>query len=201
MTDVLFRRFDALADPADGADWADVRRRARPRRRYAVLLLATAAAAVAAAALAAGNGWLFTSADRQVTAVTHVSFQGQTWRVSLTSRSRHWLSRLCVRLEHPGARTISHGCGSSSLRVLGPPFGARRVDLAGGQIWVGTTLGAITRISIVDAAGHAHTTQPAAAPRGTKTPFRYWVIALDGTTARTIVATTAAGRSIRKALP
>ena len=202
MTDVLTERFAALADLNDDSDWLEVRRRAR-RRRTGVAVPAAIAAALAllaAAAVAAGNGWLFTSHDRQVTAETHVAFRGQTWRVTLTTRSGSWLSRVCVRVSRPGGSTISTGCGASSPTALRPPFGARHVDVAGGQIWAGATAPFIRRIVITDAAGRPHSTRTIGAPRGTKTPFHYWVVALDSSTGRSIVAYDSKGRAIRKAL-
>jgi hypothetical protein len=195
MTDVLLERFAALADTHDDGDWLDVRRRARRWRRLAVPAAVVAAAAVAAAAVAATGGWLFTSHDRQVTAVTHVALHGQTWRVAITTGGR---LRVCVRLSHPGSLTVSAGCGGSATRPLPPPFGARSFDVAGGQIWVGTTIGSTRRIAITDASGHVHTGVTTRAPRGAKTPFRYWAIALDSSTARSIAAFDPRGRVIRK---
>lgn len=185
MTDVLHERFAALADSTDDSDWLDVRRRARGRRRWVVPYVAASAAVVAAAAVAASGGWIFSTNGPRLTAVTHVSLHGTTWRVELT--------RLCLRVSGTAS---AHDCG----RRLGPPFGAQHVDVAGGQIWAGETVGFTRRISITDAAGTAHTATAVKAPRGTKTPFRYWVIALDGTTAKSIAAYDARGRAIRKTL-
>lgn len=198
MTDVLSERFAPLADPTDDSDWLDVRRRARGRRRVVGPAAAVAAAALAAAAFATGNGWLFRSHDRSVTAVSHVSLHGQTWRVTLTSRPLGGLSRLCVRLSGPGG-TRTGGCGKAPSRLLGPPFRARHFDVDGGQIWVGATVGFTRRIAITGADGHVHSTVAIRAPRGTKTPFRYWALAIDSS-ARSITAYGAHGRAITKRL-
>lgn len=196
MTDDLGQRVRALADPIDDSAWLDVRRRARRTRRRPILLAAAAAAAVAAAAsLAAGGGWLFSSQERQVTARTEVTLHGRTWTVSLTSRGG--VSRFCVRLSQAGRPTISGGCGRGVSRLVGPPFGARRIQVDGGQVWVGETLAFVRRIAITDEQGHVHSTRTIAAPKGTKTPFRYWALALDGP-ARSIAAQVPDGRTIRK---
>lgn len=200
MTDVLHERFAALADPIDDSDWLDVRRRARPgRRRHAIVAVAAIAALLAAAAVAAGDRWLFTSQARQVTAVTHVALAGRTWRVSLTTGPGRWLARSCVRLSSPGQQTVTGGCGPRASRLVGPPFGARHFRVPGGQIWVGATVGFTRRISITDVNGHVYTTQAVDAPRGTKTPFRYWALALTAK-ARTITAYDARGRTISRRL-
>lgn len=199
MTDVLLERIAALGDRTDDSDWLDVRRRARGRRRRVVgPVAALGAAALAAAALAAGNGWLFRSHDRSVTAVSDVSLHGRTWHVTLTTRPAGGLSRLCVRLSGPGG-TTTPGCGKAPSRLVGPPFGARHVDVEGGQIWVGATVGFTRRIAITGADGHVYSTSAIRAPRGTKTPFRYWALAI-GSTARSITAYDARGRAITKRL-
>jgi hypothetical protein len=186
MNDVLAARFAALADTRDDSDWLDVRRRARrTHRRVAVAVAAGVAAVIATAAVAAGGGWIFSAHGPRLTAVTRVSLHGTTWRVELT--------RLCLRVS--GGAT-AQDCG----RALPPPFGARHVDVDGGQIWAGETVGFARRISIADAAGTVHTASAVKAPRGTKTPFRYWVIALDGTKATSITAYDAHGRTLRKTL-
>jgi hypothetical protein len=199
MTDVLAERLTALADRSDDSDWLDVRRRARRRSGYVVAGAAAAAAIVAAAGLAARGAWLFSSHDRQVTAVTQVTLHGHTWRVALTTRAGSWLSRLCVELSRPGAATIRGGCGPAFSRLLGPPFGARHFDVDGGQIWTGATVGFARTISITDTSGRVRTTRANAAPRGTKTPFRYWALALP-TPARSISVTGANGRTLTKRL-
>jgi hypothetical protein len=201
MTDDLAQRLQALVDRTDDSDWLDVRRRARsgPRRSLPLVAAVAAATAVAAASLAAGTGWLFRSQDHAVTAQTHVTLHGRTWTVTLTSRAGNWLSRFCARLEQPGRPTISGGCGHVSSRLVGPPFGARRFDVDGGQIWVGATLAFVRRIGITDARGHHYETRPIRPPKGTKTPFRYWALAVDAP-ARSITAYGANGRAIRKRL-
>jgi hypothetical protein len=191
MTDLLTERFAALADSTDDSDWLDVRRRARRAgRRWPTVAAAAVAAAAAAAAVAAGSGWLFTTRDHRVTAVTQVQLGGQTWRVSVTSGGR---LRICVRVSHDATtRTACRG------RLLAPPFGARHVDVAGGQVWAGAAVGFTRRIAITDANRVVHSAATLPAPSGTKTPFRYWAIALDGTTATSIAAYDAHGRSITR---
>lgn len=193
MTDVLFERFSALAEPGDG-DWSEVRRRARRARlRVAVPAAAAAAAIVAAAALAATGGWVFSTRDRHVTAKTQITLAGRTYHVSMSTRGA---GRLCFDVSASGAAT-SVGCrGSGGQPRLGPPFGGLRLDVPGGQIWMGATVGFARRISITDVSGRVHSTQTIAAPHGTKTPFRYWAIALAGTKARSITAYDAKGRRI-----
>jgi len=200
MTDVLGARFAALVDHADDSDWLDVRRRARGRaRRFALPAAAAAASIVAAAALGAGGNWLFSSHDRQVTAVTHVSLHGQSWRVALTTRAGSWLSRLCVDISRPDGSTIDGGCGPSFSRLLGPSFGARHFNVAGGQIWTGATAPYARRVAITDTQGRVYSTRAIAAPRGTKTPFRYWALALDRP-ARSIAVYGANGRVLTRKL-
>jgi hypothetical protein len=200
MTDILLERFTAVADRTDDSDWLDVRRRAHGRRRRRavgpIAALATTAA-VAAAALAAGNGWIFRSHDRSVTAASDVSLHGRTWHVTLTMRPFGGLSRLCVRLSSSGSPAVAGGCGKAPSRLLGPPFGARHFDVDGGQIWVGATIGFTRRIAGAD--GHVYSTAAIRAPRGTKTPFRYWALAV-GSRARSITAYDARGRAITKRL-
>lgn len=200
MTDMLQERFAALADASDDSDWLDVRRRSRRgKRRYAGAVVAAAAAAVAAAALAGGTGWLFSSHDRAVTARTHVSLHGRTWAVSITTAGGRRLLRVCVRVSRPGGPTLSGGCTWTRSRRLGPPFGARHFDVEGGQIWVGAAVGFTRRISITDVNGRVHSTPAIDAPRGTKTPFRYWALAIAAP-ARAITAYGAAGRAISRRL-
>jgi hypothetical protein len=200
MNDVLYERFAVLADRTDDSDWLDVRGRARRgRRHHALAAVAALAAVVAVGAVAAGGRWVFSSQDHRVTAVTQVSLAGRTWRVSLTTGPGRWLPRSCIRLSSPGHQTITGGCGPRVSRLVGPPFGARRFAVPGGQIWVGTTVGFARRIAITGANGRVYAAQTVAAPRGTKTPFRYWALAVDGT-ARTITAYGARGQRISKAL-
>lgn len=201
MTDVLEARFAALADRTDDSDWLDVRRRARRgTRRFALPMAAAGAAIVAAAALGAGGRWLFSAHDRQVTAVTHVSLHGQSWRIVLKTRAGSWLSPLCVSLSRPGTAAIDGGCRGWALsRIGGPSFGARHFEVEGGQIWTGATAPFARRIVITDTQGIVHSTRAIAAPRGTKTPFRYWAIALD-TPARSIAVYGAHGRVLTKRL-
>jgi hypothetical protein len=198
MTDVLQERISAIADRTDDSDWLDVKRRAsRRRRRFVGPAAALVAAAVTAAAVAAGNGWLFHSHDRSVTAVTRVSLHGVAWRVTLTTRPVGGLARLCVRLSSAAGATVSGGCGRAPSRLLGPPFGARHFDIEGGQIWVGAAVGFTRRIAITSADGRVSSTRAITAPRGTKTPFRYWAVAIDSP-ARSITAYDARGRAITK---
>jgi hypothetical protein len=200
MTDVLEARFAALTDRTDDSDWLDVRRRARRRRRgYALPVAAAVAAVIAAAGLAASGTWLFSSHDREVTAVTHVTLHGHVWRVALSTNARRRLGRVCVRVTRAGAPTTDGGCVWSTSRILGPALGARHFDVEGGQIWTGATVGFARKVVITDTSGHTHTTNTIAAPRGTKTPFRYWALALD-TPARSISVYGANGRVLTKRL-
>jgi hypothetical protein len=194
MTDVLAKRFEALAGSAEG-DWHDVRRRARrARARLAVPAAAVAAAIAAAAALAATGGWVFSTSDRHVTATTHVVLRGQTWNVSVTTAGR----RVCFEVsapDHPSPRASCVGLGANRRAE---PFGALALAVPGGQIWVGVTVGFARRIAITDAAGHAYSAPAVAAPKGTKTPFRYWAVAVAGTRARSITAYGANGRKLTR---
>ena len=200
MSDVLHARFAALTDRTDDSDWLDVRRRARCRsRRVSVPLASAAAAIITAAALGAGGTWLFSSHDREVTAVTHVDVRGQTWRVALTTRAGTALSRLCVQLSRPDGSTVDRGCGPAFSRLLGPTFGARHFAVEGGEIWAGATAAFARRVVITDADGHMHSARTIAAPRGTKTRFRYWAVGL-GSRARAIAMYGADGRVLRKKL-
>ena len=195
MTDVLRERFAALADPTDDSDWLDVRRRARhAHTRLAVTVGSAAAVLVATAALAAGGGWLFSTHDRQVTAATSVSLNGKSWRVSITSGT---FGRVCFRIGEPAGKTTCLG----RLGELGRarPFGAAGSRVAGGQIWVGATIGFARRVVITDSAGRTYTANAIAAPRGTRTPFRYWALAVAGT-ANSITAYDAHGHMIRRSL-
>lgn len=194
--DVLFTRFAALADPTDDSDWLDVRRRARrARMRVAVVATASAAAILVAAAVAASNGWMFTTRDRQVTATTSVSLHGKTWRVSITSGT---FGRRCFRIAGPTpTRKICDG-GLKAL-VRARQFGAVGLTVPGGQIWVGASIGFARRIVITNADGRAASTVTMTAPKGTKTPFRYWALAVSGT-ATSITASDGHGHSIRRPL-
>ena len=200
MTDLLEARFAALSDANDDSDWLDVRRRARRRSRRLALPAASAAAAiVAAAALGAGGTWLFSAHDHRVTAVTHVTLHGQAWRVALTTRAGSWLSRLCVQLTRPDGTTVDGGCGPAFSRLLGPASGARHFSVDGGQIWTGATAPFARTIAITDTQGRVYRARAIPAPRGTKTPFRYWAVALESP-ARSVAVYGADGRVIRKKL-
>jgi hypothetical protein len=196
MTDLVAERFAALAETTDDSDWLDVRRRARRRRaRFVVPVALVAAAAIAAGAVAASGGWLFTGHDKAVLATTHVTVGGQSWQVTLTSNHGARVSYVCI-----GAMSGSKpaGGGTCDMVATHAPFTAARVDVpGGGQIWAGTTLGRMTRITVVDAAGRSHSAVPVEAPKGTKTPFRYWAVAVPRTIGMTLVAQFANGRSIR----
>jgi hypothetical protein len=195
VTDVLLARFAALADPTDDSDWLDVRRRARHMHtRVAVAVASAAAVLVAAAALAAGGGWLFSTHDRQVTAATSVSLNGKSWLVSITSGT---FGRVCFRIGEPTGKTTCVGRLGELRRAR--PFGATGSSVPGGQIWVGATIGFARRVVITDSAGRAYTAKAIAAPKGTKTPFRYWALAVAGT-AKSITAYDADGHSIRRSL-
>ena len=201
MTEALAERLAAYASMQDDSDWLDVRRRARRRRaRVTIPLAAAVAAAVTAGALAAGGGWLFNTHDRLVTASTDVRLGGRTWHVSYTANAGI-RGRFCATASAAGASTrkACREMGPGSPR-LGPPLGAMKLAVPGGQIWAGATVGFARRVAITDAAGVAHAAQAVRAPKGTKTPFRYWAIAIASSTARSITAYSAGGRSITSRL-
>jgi hypothetical protein len=196
MTDALLERFAALADPTDDSDWLDVRRRARrTRKRAALAATAAAAVVVVTAALAAGSRWVFSTHDHRVTAATSVALSGRTWHVSITSGT---FGRTCVRLT---GSTPNRTTCTSRLKELGRarPFGAIGLPVPGGQIWVGASIGFARRVVITNAEGRRYTATATAAPKGTRTPFRYWAVAVAGT-GTSITAYDAQGRSIRKPL-
>jgi hypothetical protein len=200
MTDALAERFAALSDLRDDSDWLDVRRRARRRVRLAVPVAAAAAAVVAASAFAASSGWVFSSHNRQVTARTDVVVAGRTWHVSYaTSTARHAV--FCARASSSGAANRSKctemGPGSPHF---GPPLGGMKLVVPGGQIWAGATVGFARRIAITDAAGHTYVARAVRAPKGTKTPFRYWVIVLGSSPAHTITSYGSNGRKLTTTL-
>jgi hypothetical protein len=196
MTDILFERFAALADLTDDSDWLDVRRRARHRHlQIAVAAAAAVAVAVVTAGLAATGGWVFSTHDHKVTAAATVSLNGKTWNVSVTSMR---FGRLCFRVAGPGgpAPTCS---GPLGTLVRARPLGAVKVNVPGGQIWLGATIGFTRRVAITNDRGQMYTTDTIAAPKTTKTPFRYWALAVAGT-AESLTAYDAKGHSIRKSL-
>lgn len=193
MTDILLERFAALADPADDSDWLDVRRRARRAHvRVSVAAAAAAALVAVAATVAAGGGWIFSTHDRQVTASTSVTLNGKAWDVSITNGA---FGRVCVRI------TGQHTTCTSRLAQLvrARAFGAVSSKVPGGQIWVGATIGFARRIAITNTEGKVYSADTMKAPKGTRTPFRYWALAVAGS-AKSITAYDARGRSIRKAL-
>ena len=196
MNDIVGERFAALADLTGGSDWHDVRRRARRARARVVAPAAVAAAAiVAAGAFAATGGWIFSSSARQVTARTHVVVAGRTWQVSYSASTRlHAV--FCLRASAAGAtRSKCTEMGPGSPR-LGPPLGGMKLAVPGGQIWAGATVGFTRRVAITDAAGQVHTAQAVRPPKGVKTPFRYWAIALGASPARSITSYGSNGRKI-----
>jgi len=196
MNDIA-ERFAALADHGNDSDWRDVRRRVRrTRARIAVPVAAALAAVVAATAIAAAGGWVFSSNNRQVTARTEVVVAGRTWQVSYSASARlHAV--FCLRASSPGtaARSKCAEMGPGSPR-LGPPLGGMELAVPGGRIWAGATVGFTRRVSITDAAGHMHAAEAVRPPKGTKTPFRYWVIALGSSPARSITSYGSNGRKI-----
>ncbi len=201
MTDLLAERFAALSDLHDDSDWLDVRRRARRSGRLVLPVAAVAAAVAAAGAFAASSGWVFSAHDRQVTARTEVTVAGRTWQVSY-SASTAQRSRFCLRAAASGEATRSQ-CGEmgpGSPR-LGPPLGGMRLAVPGGQIWAGATVGFTRRVAITDAAGHTYTARAVRPPKGTKTPFRYWVIALGSSPAHTVTSYGSNGRKLTTTLP
>jgi hypothetical protein len=191
MTDTLLDRFAALADPTDDSDWLDVRRRARPSPMRVAMAAAAGAAVVAAAtALAAAGGWVFSTHDHHVTAATTVSLDGKSWNVSITTGS---LGRVCFRVEGSTGPTCT---GRLDTLRRARPFGAVSVKVPGGQIWLGATIGFARRVVVTTTDGHSFATETKAAPRRTKTPFRYWALAVSGR-AKWITAHDAHGHAIR----
>ena len=201
MTDALAERLAAYGSTKDDSDWLDVRRRARRRRtRVSIPVAAAVAAAITAIALAAGGGWLFRTHDHQVTARTDVRLGSRTWHVSYTADAGY-RGEFCATASTAGttARRACKEMGPGSPH-LGPPLGAMKLIVPGCQIWVGATVGFARRIAITDAAGVSHAAQAVHAPKGAKTPFRYWAIAIPASTARSITAYGADGRSITSRL-
>ena len=201
MSDVLAERFAALADAHDDSDWLDVRRRARRRRARVVLPLAAAvAAAAAASAFAASGGWIFSSSDRQVTARTDVVVGGRTWHVSYAASTR-MRAVFCLRASSSGlasrSRCVEMGPGSPRI---GPPWGGMKLAVPGGAIWAGATVGFTRRIAITDSSDSVHTAQAVRPPKGTKMPFRYWIVTLGTSPARSITSYGSNGRKITTAV-
>lgn len=200
MTDVLAERFAALSEVRDDSDWLDVRRRARRRRARVALPAAVIAAVAAASAFAASGGWVFSSHDRQVTARIDVVVAGHTWHVSYaTSTARHAV--FCARASSSGStdRSKCAEMGPGSPR-WGPALGGMKLMVPGGQIWAGATVGFARRIGITDAAGRTYMARTVKAPKGTKTPFRYWVIVLGSSPAHTITSYGSNGRKLTTTL-
>jgi hypothetical protein len=202
MTDVLTERFAALADLRDDSDWLDVRRRARRRRTRVALPVAVVAAALAAtAAFAAVNGnWIFRTQDGTVTARTQVSLAGRTWQVSLKTLA----PEISVCLQAASGTTVRSMCQAGLRRStnvpIGAPYGALHLNVAGGQLWMGITLGFVRRVSITDATGRGYSTPTIDAPRAAKTPFRYWAIAIANPPAKAISAYDDQGRKLPRYL-
>jgi hypothetical protein len=71
-----------------------------------------------------------------------------------------------------------------------------KLVVPGGEIWAGATVGFTRRVAITDASGHVHSAPAVRAPKGTKTPLRYWVIALGSSPARSITSYGSNGRKI-----
>jgi hypothetical protein len=196
MNDAFAERFDALADRTDDFDWLDVRRRARGRTRFVLPTAAAVAAIAAASAFAATSGWVFSSNSRQVTAQRDVAVAGRTWDVSYSASTRlHAV--FCLRATSPGAATRSRcvEMGPGEPRI-GPPLDGLKLSVPGGAIWAGALVGFTRRVAITDAAGHVHTALAVRPPRGTKTPFRWWLITLGASPARSITSYGSNGRHI-----
>lgn len=221
MNDVLDERFAALTDPTDDGDWLDVRRRARrPRGRLLLAAAAVVAGLAAVTALAATGGWIFSRSGSQVTGVTHVSFHGRTWAVSVSTGGDSRFCRysdqactggFCAKLTGP--RTVST-CGIylvplptvprkhvASWLVLRRafPFGALRLRDGGGEIWFGEARADVTRIVLTDGRGGAFTAQTVQAPSRLRTTTRFWAVPLPASYARTIAAYSASGALVKRA--
>ena len=209
MTDILAERFAALADTTDDGDWLDVRRRARPRRRWLAAGAAAAAAVAATAALAASGSWVFSHAGSKVTAVTHVSFHGATWTVAVTTGKAQWF---CIRLTPGGGAAATKGCGMSLLPLPaviqrlevatrttpGFPFGGLRYGDGAGELWFGTARADVTRIAITDDRGQVHSAQTVGAPASLRTATRFWAIPLPSSHARSIGGYLANGKLVKR---
>lgn len=187
----LAERLGALADDNDDSDWLDVRRRARRRARLALPVAVVAAALAATAAVAAATGhWIFNSHDDRLTAQTQVVVGGRTWHAALTTDIAPQLS-VCIQISTAGEVTRSTcraGFRGTKQQPIAFPYGALRLKVPGGQIWMGMTLLFVRRVAITDANGHVLSTRTIRAPRGTKTPFRYWAIGVSATPVRSITA-------------
>ena len=212
MTDVLSERFGALADRTDDSNWPDVRRRARRRARLVVPAALVAAAVVAAGAVAATGHWIFSAHARSVTASTHVRVGNTTYRASITMKGA---GKICFSIAPPnkppswdrycsdvGGNLTLHSENGTMVTLLapGPAFRAISLRVRGGEVVAGASIDFARRIELTDAKGRVYSTQTIAAPRGTKTPFRFWAIGLEGTTASAIAAYDARGLAIRKTI-
>lgn len=195
MTDALAERFAALADHADDSDWLDVRRRARRRVRVALPAAVVSAALCAAAAIAASGGWLFSGNGSALVGVTHVTINGTDWRVTLNDRKTGDTSFIVVSATSGGARSRGGIADVTALGSDGARFAAASTFVPGGSIWAGTTQASIVRVSITDYAGHAYAANTVAPPQRTKTPYRFWAIAVTGAPAATLKTYTADGKS------
>ena len=218
MTDVLDERFAALTDRTDDGDWLDVRRRARqPHHRRLLLATVAALAGIAAVtALAASGGWIFSRSGTQVTGVTHVSFHGHTWTVSVSTGggSRFcWHGEFtcfpfCAKLTGPRTEsTCDHSLmplpgkpGKAPLVVRRPlPFSAVRLRDGAGELWFGEARTDVARIVLSAGDGHAFTAQTVPAPARLQTRTRFWALPLPASHARTIAAYSASGVLLKQA--
>jgi hypothetical protein len=220
LIEELERISPAAEARAESPDWQQVLRRrdmaggsrrlvwAGPRTRRARMVVPIAivvASCVVAAAVAASGGWLFRGHGHHIVGVTQVTVKGRSWRVTLTQLSHvnHAnVSTLLVQASS-GNLTLSpkkEGVGGfTPLQFLVRPFTAVRGPFVpGGQIWAGITRSTIRSVSITDYAGHVFTTNTIAAPRASKTPYRYWALAVSSEGLATFFTThDVSGKTIR----
>jgi hypothetical protein len=209
MSDLLRQHFDDLEEIVLLPAWRVVQRRARRRRTRLSLLALVVTALVATAAVAATGGWWFSKDDDAVTARTQIRFHGRTWTVGLTVADGRWF---CATVVPAGTSTgacvvapflklqIARGQQSRSpVKIaLGPPVAALGFAADGGEIWFGPAATDIARINITDDVGHVFRTGTVPPPPGLGTAFRFWVLPLESSSARTIAAYDAAGALVTR---
>jgi hypothetical protein len=150
-----------------------------PHRRL-VAVAAVVAGCLAAVAVAASGGWLFASNGQQIIGVTHVTLAGRSWRVTLKQQPEHNGVARLLAYASSGTTTSVRAAGLMSTQFVVKPFTALRVDVPGGEVWAGTTRSTIRTISITYYSGRVYSTNTIAAPHATKTPYRYWTLAVPG---------------------
>jgi hypothetical protein len=217
MTDLLAARFAALVEPGQ-EDWADVLRRARPRRlRLTVAAVAVAAALVIAAAVVAAEGWLFTKNGDTVNGQTSVQFHGTNYTVYAEVSGGRSLSLVLLKGEPSLAgveQPLAFASGNYVLDARGvpaepaltnppAPSGPRVAGNAyargGGEVAFGDARPDVGRVELRDRKGHTFSAATAAAPLRFHDAFRVWAIALPASTATTISAYDQHGKLMMRA--